>query len=236
MIWIILPVHNEGKTIESTIARTVYWCRKNLRNDFQIVFINDHSTDDTVSKIRKAGFEHIRLISNLLNTGKGSALRYGYIALKSEMKDADIVVFMDGDGQIDIDDIEVFIRLMWVYHADVVIGNKRSIFSISKYGFVRSIVSRTYNLIIRILFGFQYKDTQCGLKLFKKPVLDAVMPDITVSGFAFDLDILMALRKREYRIVDGPVKIGGQINKGSVSIKNIVHTFKDTIKIFLKYK
>ncbi len=235
MIWIILPVHNEQDTIVDTINSTVRWCRNNLES-FVIVFVDDHSTDATINRIRHVGFEHIRLIENTLCPGKGSALTFAFLHLRREVIQEDVVVFMDGDGQIEISDIEVFLKIMDLYNADVVIGNKRHPYSLISYKLLRSVVSKSYNFIIRKLFNLSFTDTQCGLKMFKFEALDRIRFDVTTSGFAFDIDLLVALKKYNYRIVDAPVRIGKQINNGSVNVKNIITTLIDTIKIFVKYK
>lgn len=235
MIFIILPVKNESSNIKRTAEKLITWSRRNLK-EFQIIFINDHSTDETAKEIKKLGFEHIRLIENDFEGGKGSALKSAFLKLRLEMNHSDIVIFLDGDGQIDITDITPFVHFMEIYNAPAVIGNKRHVYSVTKYKPLRTIISLTYNTLIRLLFDIKYQDTQCGIKMFRVSALDKVIRKVSTKGYAFDIELLIALKENSIRIVDAPVCIADQTNRGSVSIKSIIQTFNDTITIWKKYK
>lgn len=235
MIHIILPVHNESKTIDKTIMRVCYWSKKYLPES-EIVFVNDHSKDNTNHSDKYVGFENLRLINNMSCPGKGSALKYAFLKIIDEIKEDDFVVFLDGDGQIDISEINTILKMMNIYNADVCIGSKRHPYSVTEYNLLRSIVSKTYNFIIRHLFNLPYHDTQCGIKMFKAHALVETIGRVHTKRFAFDLELLVALRAKKFRIVEAPVTISKQLNSGSVNLKNIFQTFSDTVKIFIKLK
>ena len=101
---------------------------------------------------------------------------------------------------------------------------------------MRRIVSKTYNTLIQFLFQIRYQDTQCGIKLFKKHALDSVINKVNVKQYAFDLELIVALRDSKFRVVDAPVKVKKQENIGSVSLKSILKTFVDTCIIWIKKK
>jgi hypothetical protein len=143
---------------------------------------------------------------------------------------------MDGDGQIDPSEIKTFLNLMNLYNADVVIGNKRHIYSNTEYGLIRRIVSRGYNLMTKFLFGTSFDDTQCGIKLFQKRALDSVINKVNVKQYAFDMELIIALKEMRFRVIDAPVNIKKQANAGSVKVKTIIRTFIDTVIIWLKVK
>ncbi len=235
MIYIILPVHNEEKTINDTID--------NLRNFIisteikcNIIFVDDYSTDRTFSLIESKG---AIVTKNILQGGKGSALRHGYnyILLNAQdLRPHEEIVFLDGDGQLEIYDLSTGMKKMRNYSCSVSIGNKRHIYSISSYNLTRNIISKTYNLLINFLFDLNVADTQCGFKIFRYHVLKEVMDKITVNKFAFDLELLIAIKEKGIRIVDFPIHMREQQNKGSVNLKNIFETFLDTIKIYIRYK
>ena len=163
--------------------------------------------------------------------GKGAALKNG-----SQQAKGDFIVWLDGDLQIHPREILTFTRIMTMYDADAVVGNKRHSFSITHYSLIRRIVSQSYNFLVRALFGFNLRDTQCGLKLFKAEALKAILPDVVSKGFAFDLEVLVALHRRNYRIADAPVLILPQANAGSVSLGTILKTFWETMRIWRKRK
>ena len=237
MILIILPIRNESKTIRQTCEGLIKWFSENFTN-YYIMFINDHSTDDTDIQIRGFKNPKVNIVMNSFDEGKGSALKTGFIFsnLMYSMNPNDLVVFMDGDGQIDPKEIRPIINRMRLDMADVGIGNKRHIYSIIEYSFLRNIVSRCYNLIIRFLFGINFQDTQCGIKIFRKHALDKVIDKITSKKYAFDLEIIVALRNFGLKIIDSPVSIKTQTNRGSVSLSSIIHTFLDTVSIWIKMK
>lgn len=237
MILIILPVHNESKTIEKTVFDLNEWCASELQEEYKIFFVDDGSTDDTFKKLQAFNGK-IKSIQNKFDQGKGSALKVGYIytTLIFNAPIESKVFFMDGDGQIDPKEIKTFLNLMNLYSADAVIGNKRHLYSSANYGALRSFVSKSLNFIVKILFNINFADTQCGIKLFKKSFLDRVIGKVSNKRYVFDIELILAMRAIGARIADAPVTIKKQINSGSVNIKNIFLTFFDVIYIFLRWK
>lgn len=236
MIYLIVPVKNESETIHETSDRMISFCRENF-GEYRIVFIDDGSTDGThrilSDNIPKAT---CAVYKNKIGPGKGSALKFAFLLSEATMGAGadDLIVFMDGDGQIHPKEIKTLLKIMHLYDADVIIGNKRHQYSNIYYSFPRKIVSLCYNLMIRILFGLNMRDTQCGLKIFRKSALDKVIDKVSIKKYAFDLELLVALKENNFRIVDAPVAVNKQMNSGSVNIKNIIITFIDTITICIK--
>lgn len=233
MLLIILPVKNESISIQETVKQLSEW---NVFKEHKILFIDDNSTDETYHILKKQ--KDISVIPNKFDSGKGSTLKVGYIYSEYMygMKDDDFIVFMDGDGQINPKEIDTFIKLKELYDADIVIGNKRHDYSSIHYTLDRQIVSRVYNWIVRYLFGFNFRDTQCGIKMFRKSCLEKIIQKVNTKRYAFDLELIVALRENNFRIIDAPVNLRDQKNKGSVSISSIISTFIDTIIIYKKKK
>lgn len=238
MILIILPVYNEIKTIKKTAVSIYSWCKENMKEDYNIMFVDDMSTDGTYESIKKLKTTKIKIIKNNFDKGKGSALKAAYVhaTYTYKLNKDDKILFMDSDGQIEPREIKTFLRMMEIYDSDVVIGNKRHDYSNVSYNLQRRIVSKTYNMIIRILFGLSYRDTQCGIKLFKKYALDKVISRTTSKRYAFDLELIVSLIQNKLRIADAPVNILVKNNVGSVNINSIIVTFVETIIIWIKKK
>lgn len=239
MIIVILPIKNEEKTIRETIKELSYFLKE---EDYlyRIVCVDDHSTDKTFKILSELAGENTNIIPffNTFDCGKGYALKYGYTMISAflSLSDTDIIVFMDGDGQIRPKDISFFIKQMNFFEADAVVGNKRHLLSILDYPLKRKVVSITFNKIIKMLFGISLNDTQCGIKIFKNAALSKAMKIITTKKYAFDLELLVYLKENHFRIADAPVFIKPQTNLGSVSIKSIIITFIETIKIWIRKK
>jgi hypothetical protein len=125
---------------------------------------------------------------------------------------------------------------MYQSDASAVVGNKRHAHSITHYGLERKIVSKVYNWLVCQLFGFSLRDTQCGLKVFKADILKKVITKTMSLGYGFDLEILIALRENNYRVVDAPVLVLPAKDKGSVNLSNIKNTLIETIRIWIRKK
>lgn len=225
---VIIPVYNAEKYIVKsieTITRIFY----ELGYISEIIVVDDCSTDDTLFELNSIDNLIIKVIHKSVNQGKGFAIRTGL-----RFVNYDYCVVMDADLQISPYEIETFFNIMNFYNADVVIGNKRHIYSNVRYSIIRRIVSNGYHWLIKLLFQFPLKDTQCGFKLFKKDALVKTMKKVLAKRFAFDLEVLVAMRENNIRIVDAPVYVKEQKNTGSVSYKAIVETFIDTLAIFMR--
>lgn len=228
---IILPVRNEEKNIKNIVHNFDLWKPDKY---CKIIFIDDGSTDNTEKTVRTYKRQDISYIKNSFDRGKGSALKTAYILIthNRNIDNNELIVFLDGDGQIDFKNINILLNTMNLYCADVVVGNKRHAYSHTNYSFFRSVVSRTYNFIIKILFGLNYSDTQCGIKMFRKYALDKIIDKINIKRYAFDVELFVALKAQGYILADAPIQSLKQRNKGSVSFGSIWVTFVDTLLIW----
>lgn len=161
--------------------------------------------------------------------GKGNAILQGLKLAKE-----DYIVIMDADLQIDICDIGTFFNIMELYNADVVVGNKYHIYSNIEYPIIRKLISFGYRILIKVLFNLPLRDTQCGFKLFRKSVIDKIIPTLAETRYCLDLEMLIALMNKGIRVADAPVYVKKQDNVGSVSLSNILVTFVDTIRVWVK--
>ena len=161
--------------------------------------------------------------------GKGSAILKGL-----RLVEEDYIVIMDADLQIDPCDIDTFFNIMELYNADVVVGNKYHIYSNIEYPFVRKIISNGYRFLVKTFFDLPLRDTQCGFKLFRRSVIDKIMPMLKETRYCLDLEMLIVLRKKGIRVADAPVYVKKQDNVGSVSLVNIGMTFIDTVRVWMK--
>jgi len=232
---IIIPAYNCATTIlgdlQALHARLKYIA---LNRDFEIIVVDDGSDDDTYDRINEEAQEW-GLCDYALelteNSGKGAALKEGFRYARGEY-----IVFMDADAQIDCEDLSCFFRIMDLYRAGAVIGNKRHLYSDVSYSPIRWVVSNTYNAICNFLFGIKLRDTQCGFKLFKREALAKVMPRLLVKRYAFDLELIVALKDNGIRVADAPVIVHEQQNSGSVNLNNIYMTALDTLAVWYRRK
>ena len=159
--------------------------------------------------------------------GKGNAVKEGIKYAQGEH-----ILFMDADLQIPPYEIKSFFKQMELYDADAVIGNKHHPYSNIQYTLWRKIVSLGYRLFIKTLFNLHIKDTQCGFKLFKKEPLLLISDKLITNRYSTDLEIIIALMENGFRVIDAPIYVKKQVNKGSVSLGSVRVMIIDSLRIW----
>jgi len=229
---IIMPGYNEGDNIFDNLVEADRVFR-NMFADYEILFVNDGSQDNTLEMALKAerSSSNIRVINYPENHGKGNALREGTAAAMGKY-----IVFMDSDLDLPPSQLPRFFEILFEKDADVVIGSKMHPESVSNYPLSRKIVSFGYYVFLLVLFRLNTHDTQTGLKLFKADVIKPVMKRILVKRFAFDIEVLSIINKRGYKIVESPVVLDFKRGPkwGRIQIKDIRDIVVDTLAIFYR--
>ncbi len=229
---VIIPAYNESERIINSLTE----CLKVFNAfglPFELIIVNDGSTDGTAKLIRcfARGHKQVKLVSYRRNKGKGHALRYAF-----KYATMDLVTFVDADLELHPEQLKGFIKLMNQTRADIVVGSKRHPDSELIYPWFRKFLSDGYYLFNRLLFNLPVKDSQAGLKLFKKKVLDKVFPKIIVKGYAFDLELLVVANKFGYRIVEAPINLKFARFKNRIGFKAIRNIFIDTLGILYRLR
>jgi glycosyltransferase involved in cell wall biosynthesis len=159
---IVLPAFNEEDNIKESVARATEVAER-LCRDHEIIVVDDGSSDGTAAVVRElaAGDARIRLVPHGVNRGYGEALRSGFLASRMEL-----VFFTDADNQFDLDELEAF--LPWIDRVDVVAGYRIN----RQDPFVRRLIAKAWNLLVRVLFHVPVRDIDCAFKLFRREVLE----------------------------------------------------------------
>jgi O-antigen/teichoic acid export membrane protein len=197
---VVIPCYNSGGELGPVIARLT---RVLEGVTSEIIVVSDGSTDDTTRVAERAGLEGLRVLHYPQRMGKGHALRVGLTEAGGRF-----VAFMDGDGDINPEGLRPFLTLMDLYHPDVVLGSKRHPLSEVTYPPLRRAMSWTYHKVTRVLFRVNVRDTQTGLKLIRRDVLAAVLPQMFEKRYAFDLEFLVVARLMGFtRVLEAPVRL-----------------------------
>jgi hypothetical protein len=132
--------------------------------------------------------------------------------------------------------------MIW-YDADIIVGSKRHSASKVDYPFIRKVYSFVYQILVRILFGLRIKDTQVGLKIFRKAVLQKVLPRLVVKRYAFDIEILAVSNYLGFKkIFDAPVEINFNFENTNfnpaklIFNANIWKMIVDTLSVFYRMR
>lgn len=229
---VLMPAYNEQEHIFQNITET----RRVLEEvgiRYEIIVIDDGSTDRTFECADRAAQDGAVLVKRMRsNHGKGRALKYGY-----RFATGDLIVFLDADLDLHPRQIRILYDVMQENNADIVIGSKRHSASIlKKYPKRRRLISYFYNLMVRILFSTKVRDTQTGLKLFKREVLEDIFHRVLVKRFAFDVELLMVAHHLGYTIMDAPVVLDFNRARrmGRVKFRDLVGTWQDTLAVFYR--
>jgi glycosyltransferase involved in cell wall biosynthesis len=155
--------------------------------DFEIVIVDDASTDGTPGLADALGAENprVRVLHNSVNRRLGGALRAGYAAATK-----DLVFYTDADLPIDLRELPRAVRLLEYQQADVVAGYR---FDRTSEGLVRAVYTFCYNHLIRTLFGLRVRDVNFAFKLFRRSVLQKFT--LTSDGSFIDAEFLLRARK-----------------------------------------
>lgn len=230
---LIIPAYNKESEVFKVVSSFVDEL-KHLPYNWEIIVVDDASRDDTLREaLRSKKFNgntfRIKIFSYNMNQGKGFALYHGF-----KHAIGDTVVFADSDLDLPAENLSIALNYFNKTHADVVIGSKRHPSSRVNYPLIRRVQSRTYQLIVKILFDLNVTDTQVGLKVFRRQVLTEIFPRIVVKNFAFDLELLVVAQKLGYtRVVEIPICLNYNFTS-TVNISTIRKIMVDTLGIFYR--
>ena len=212
---LIIPACNEEKYLKETLDSYVDYFSRDGIPDYEILIICNGCTDTTpeIADAYSADSATIRSINIPDRIGKGGALKKG-----AAIATGDIVAFVDADNSIIPSETWRLIQPI----GDTIDGTigSRSLPGariINSKPITWRTASKGFNLLVRLLFGLPFRDTQCGAKVFKKEVLDAIMPDMTISGMTFDVEILWRATKKDYRIQEMPILWSHEPKEGSTN-------------------
>lgn len=226
---IIMPVYNEEKIITESIKQTL-GCLDTSGINYEIIVVDDGSTDGSL-EVLDSFADRIKILSYETNKGKGYALKFG-----AQIAKGSVVAFYDSDLNIDPSHLVSYYNIFRGEAVDVVIGSKRVRGSEVASSFVRKLLSVIYHLFAKALLGVTVMDSQVGIKLFKRSVLDRVLPALTVDRFALDVEILALISQFNYKIKEAPVKINFRTDVSSIEIRSIERMFVDTFRIYYKLR
>jgi len=202
LVSIIIPTYRQGKTIKKDVSN-IHRIMSETRWDFEIIVVVDGFVDDTFEKALELDLKNTSAVGYENNRGKGYAVRYGMARASG-----DIIAFIDAGMEIDANGISLLLEHMEWYDADIVVGSKRHLASQVNYPFIRRLYSWAYYLLVKALFGLRVRDTQTGLKVYRRKVLADVLPRLLVKNFAFDIELLAVANHLGYtKIYEGPIKL-----------------------------
>ncbi|MFH1566343.1 MAG: glycosyltransferase [bacterium] len=230
---VIVPCYKQENTIKQDLKNILTDLDK-TRFSYELIAVVDGFLDKTYQRAKQIKNPKLRVHGYKTNKGKGYAVRYGMARAKG-----DYIAFIDSGMDIDPNGISLIMEHMYWYEADVIVGSKRHPASKLIYPHRRKFFSIGLQYLQRILFGLKLRDTQAGLKVFKREVLEKVLPRLIIKRFAFDIELLVVIKHLGYtRIFEAPIKVNWVENSlktdwGSL-IKFSWNFFVDMLGIFYR--
>lgn len=230
---IIIPAYNKDAEVFSSISCMVDEL-KHTAYDWEIIVVDDASQDKTLreairSKVFNGNTHRIKIYSYDLNQGKGFAIYWGFKQSKGR-----IVMFADADLDLPAENIPVLLDIFNKTQSDIVIGSKRHPKSKIHYPLLRKFLSKNYQLLTRTLFSLNLTDTQVGLKVFKREVLEETFPYLVVKNFALDLELLVVANKLGFAtITEAPIRLDYNFTS-TIKLNAIRQILQDTLAIYYR--
>lgn len=238
LVSIIVPAYKQEKTIKRDLERLKSILDK-LRYPCELICVVDGNVDSTFEKASMFAktYRNVKAIGYDVNKGKGYAVRFGMAESKGDM-----IGFIDAGMDLNPAGLSLFLDDFEWLNADIIVGSKRHPDSKVDYPWQRRFLSAGYQLFVWLLFGLKVRDTQVGMKFFKREVLEQVLPRLLVKKFAFDVEMLaVANYLRFNKIHEAPVEI--KLHFGGTStitsnrfIRTVLRMLWDTLAVFYRLR
>jgi dolichyl-phosphate beta-glucosyltransferase len=216
MLTVIIPAYNEEKVIQKTIDDIFEWSTTSLL-EINLVIINNNSTDSTESILKKNSLEKRSLIyKNEEKQGKGFAIKAG-LALASNS-----VLILDADLSVSIDQFQT----KWLELENTAISGSRFMGKVQGTPTRRLLTGKGFSWIVKKYFNMTVDDTQCGFKFISYEKMSTIKENLTVGNFAYDIDLLLTMKKLNIDLIDTPVSY---IHNDDSSVKIL----QDSVKMFM---
>lgn len=198
---IVIPVYNEADVLADSVTTLHRFLTNEFPFTWRITIADNASTDTTwqVASVLAATMDGVRAI-HLDQKGRGRALRTAWTD-----NDAAIVAYMDVDLSTRLDALLPLIAPLVSGHSDVAIGSRLATGSAVARGPRREFISRTYNTILRAVFGNGFRDAQCGFKAVRREVADKLVPMVQDQEWFFDTELLLLAERNGLRVHEVPV-------------------------------
>lgn len=227
---IVIPAFEESARIGNTLQKILVY----IKNEFptaELIVVDDGSRDETSGVSKKFFAEHPEVKAKVIryeqNRGKGYAVKTGLLEAK-----ADIALFSDADLSTPITELPKLIEPIQRGEFDVTLGSRaldRSLIG-THQPWTREQGGKVFNLIVKLLTGLPFWDTQCGFKAFNMEKFRLLLPLMTIDRFGFDVEFLLTAYKNGLRLKEIPVR-WDDAEGSKLSFRNGLPAFVEVNKI-----
>lgn len=199
---LIIPVFNEEERFLLPFTKAYRFVREAF-SESEFIFVDDGSTDSTRDRLLDLQQEYpgVRMIPLESNCGKGCAIRRGFQEARG-----DYILFSDADFSTPIEEVEKLFKALDRGY-DIAIASRglpASNIEVHQIWW-REAIGKAGNFFIQTMLPLPYHDTQCGFKLFNRKAVSVIFPQMTIAGFAFDVEILAIAMINGLKVQEVPV-------------------------------
>jgi glycosyltransferase involved in cell wall biosynthesis len=199
----VIPVYNEERDLGRAVETLCAFLRAHGSGyRWRVVVADNASVDSTLAVAQSlvARYPAEVAVVHLERKGRGRALRAAWTA-----SDADLLCYMDVDLSTDLRHLPTLLGAL-ASDADVAFGSRLKPGKQVRRGLKRELISRAYNLLIKVLFGHHFYDAQCGFKGVTRRVVEEVVPLVEDQAWFFDTELLLIAEHNGYRLREIPVR------------------------------
>jgi glycosyltransferase involved in cell wall biosynthesis len=223
---LVLPAYNAASYIAANV-RQVISALESLEQPFEVIVVCDGCTDGTFVAATEIADDRVRTLCYPENRGKGYAVCYGIVHARGRL-----VGWLDADLDISPSVVVAAVDRFTGHDVDAVIGSKRHPDSQVEYPLKRRLMSWGFQLLVRILFRINVRDTQVGAKVFRREMLTTVVPLLLIKQYAFDLEVLAVGAEFGFdRIEEVPIQLRYRFTGTGITRHAVRRMFQDTLAI-----
>ena len=200
---VVIPVYNEEADLERSVTTLRQFLLDHVDYDWRIVVGDNASRDRTLEIAKQLAKRYPGQVTyvHLDQKGRGRALRKAWTE-----SDADIVSYMDVDLSTELSAFPLLIDSLIDSEYDVAIGSRLKKGAQVKRGLKREVISRIYNLMVKVMFWNKFSDAQCGFKAVTRRAVHDIVPLIQDQAWFFDSELLLLAERMGYKVFEVPVK------------------------------
>ncbi len=199
---IVFPAYNEESRILPVLNRYYSFFMDNLSNSFEFIIVPNNCSDNTVEVVNNflRGKKNVAIKTIPNNVGKGRAILVGFKLAKG-----DLIGFVDSDESTSPEEFYKLYKNIGDFKGIIASRRmKRSLVS-PRRDIYKRFSSFLFNIFVRLFFGLNFRDTQCGAKIFRREVITKFVPISMLSDWAFDIDLLYFCKRNKYPILEFPI-------------------------------
>lgn len=227
---VVIPVLNEEAQLEASVTALSGFLSAHCPYRWRIIVADNASTDRTPEICQRlhAGSPGQVDFIRLEQKGRGRALRAAWSS-----STADVVCYMDVDLSTNLRALPPLLAALIHSDYDLATGSRLMHGAIVTRQWKRELISRTYNLLIRLLFWHRFRDAQCGFKGATRRAVDDLLPQVKDQAWFFDTELLLKGERQGYRIFELPVEWIEDLDTRVKIIKTAWEDIKGLVRVRL---